>query len=97
MKLIQKWEIDECYKKATKIIKDNRELLELLATTLLEYETLTKEQIDYLVENGKMTSEEKETTYEKMSLTKLKEIAKEKGIKGYSKMDKEEIIKELEK
>ena len=89
--------IDECYKKATKIIKDNRNLLELLATTLLEYETLTKEQIDYLVENGKMPSEEKETTYEKMSLTKLKEIAKEKGIKGYSKMDKEEIIKELEK
>ena len=87
--------IDECYKKATKIIKDNRDLLELLATTLLEYETLTKEQIDYLVENGKMPSEE--TTYEKMSLTKLKEIAKEKGIKGYSKMDKEEIIKELEK
>ena len=89
--------IDECYKKATKIIKNNRDLLELLATTLLEYETLTKEQIDYLVENGKMPSEEKETTYEKMSLTKLKEIAKEKGIKGYSKMDKEEIIKELEK
>lgn len=89
--------IDECYKKATKIIKDNRDLLELLAATLLEYETLTKEQIDYLVENGKMPSEEKETTYEKMSLTKLKEIAKEKGIKGYSKMDKEEIIKELEK
>ena len=73
--------IDECYKKATKIIKDNRDLLELLATTLLEYETLTKEQIDYLVENGKMPSEEEETTYEKMSLTKLKEIAKEKGIK----------------
>lgn len=89
--------IDECYKKATKIINDNRDLLELLATTLLEYETLTKEQIDYLVENGKMPSEEEETTYEKMSLTKLKEIAKEKGIKGYSKMDKEEIIKELEK
>ena len=89
--------IDGCYKKATQIINDNRDLLELLATTLLEYETLTKEQIDYLVENGKMPSEEEETTYEKMSLTKLKEIAKEKGIKGYSKMDKEEIIKELEK
>lgn len=89
--------IDECYKKATQIINDNRDLLELLATTLLEYETLTKEQIDYLVENGKMPSEEEETTYEKMSLTKLKEIAKGKGIKGYSKMDKEEIIKELEK
>ena len=72
--------IDGCYKKATQIINDNRDLLELLATTLLEYETLTKEQIDYLVENGKMTSEEEETTYEKMSLTKLKEIAKEKNI-----------------
>ena len=84
-------------RKLLRLLKDNRDLLELLATTLLEYETLTKEQIDYLVENGKMPSEEKETTYEKMSLTKLKEIAKEKGIKGYSKMDKEEIIKELEK
>ena len=30
-------------------------------------------------------------------MLRVKEIAKEKGIKGYSKMDKEEIIKELEK
>ena len=35
--------------------------------------------------------------YSKMTVAELKEIAKEKGIKGYSKMDKEEIIKELEK
>ena len=82
-----------------KLIKD----LVITMPVAFDYEnadiskTLTKEQIDYLVENGKMPSEEKETTYEKMSLTKLKEIAKEKGIKGYSKMDKEEIIKELEK
>ena len=88
--------IDECYKKATKIIKDNRDLLELLATTLLEYETLTKEQIDYLVENGKMPSEEKETTYEKMSLTKLKEIAKEKSI-NVTGLKKAEIIELLNK
>ena len=45
--------IDGCYKDATKIIEENRQLLDLLATTLLEYETLTKEQIDYLVEYGK--------------------------------------------
>ncbi|MBQ4634318.1 MAG: ATP-dependent zinc metalloprotease FtsH [Bacilli bacterium] len=50
--------IDEQYKTATKIIKENHELLDLIANTLLEYETLTKEQIDYLVENGKMPEED---------------------------------------
>ena len=45
--------IDTQYKAATKLIKDNKKLLDLIANTLLEYETLTKEQIDYLVENGK--------------------------------------------
>ena len=88
--------IDECYQEATKIIKENRKLLDLLATTLLEYETLTKEQIDYLIENGKMPQEDEETSYEKMSLTKLKEIAKEKNIKNYSKMNKMELVKALE-
>ena len=88
--------IDECYQEATRIIKENRKLLDLLATTLLEYETLTKEQIDYLIENGKMPQEDEETSYEKMSLTKLKEIAKEKNIKNYSKMNKMELVKALE-
>ncbi len=88
--------IDECYQEATKIIKENRKLLDLLATTLLEYETLTKEQIDYLIEHGKMPQEDEETSYEKMSLTKLKEIAKEKNIKNYSKMNKMELVKALE-
>ena len=89
--------IDKCYDEATRIIKENRDLLDLLAKTLLEYETLTKEQIDYLVEHGEMPDEEEETNYENMSLTKLKELAKEKGVKGYSKMNKAELIKELEK
>ena len=43
-----------------------------------------------------MPPEEEETTYEKMSITRLKEIAKEKGIKGYSKMNKAELLKALE-
>ena len=50
--------IDKEYKVATKIIKDNRDLLDLIANTLLEYETITKEQIDYLAENGKMPEDE---------------------------------------
>ena len=88
--------IDDCHKKATEIIKKNRDLLNLIAEALLEYETLTKEQIDYLVENGKMP-EEDEDNYESMSISRLREIAKEKDIKNYSKMSKGELLKELNK
>jgi len=88
--------IDECYKKATKIIKENKKLLDLIANTLIEKETLTKEEIDYLVENGFLPIGEQE---EKI-LEELKMIAKEKKIKGYSKMNKqqlEEAINDSEK
>ncbi len=88
--------IDNCHKKATEIIKQNRDLLKLIAEALLEYETLTKEQIDYLVANGKMPEDNEETSYEAMSITKLREIAKEKGIKNYSKLTKAELLKELD-
>ena len=88
--------INNCHDKATTIIKENRDLLKLIADALLEYETLTKEQIDYLVENGKMPEEDEETSYESMSITKLREIAKEKGIKNCSKMTKAELLKELD-
>ena len=50
--------IDSCHVKAREIISQNKDLLKLVAETLLEYETLTKEQIDYLVEHGKMPTEE---------------------------------------
>lgn len=88
--------INGCHDEATKIIKKNRDLLNLIAETLLEYETLTKEQIDYLVENGVMPEEEDDTNLESMSITKLKELAKKKGIKEYTKMSKSELIKAME-
>ena len=52
--------IHECYEKTQEIISNNRELLDLIANTLLEYETITKEQIDYLVKNGHMPDETKD-------------------------------------
>ncbi len=89
--------IDECYQEAKKILLENRDLVKLLADSLLEYETLTKEQIDSLVETGKMPEEKVEVkTDEDKSLTELKNLAKEKGIKGYTKMSKEELEKALE-
>lgn len=49
--------INRQYEVTEKIIKENMDLLHLIAETLLEHETITKEQIDYLVEHGKMPDE----------------------------------------
>ena len=58
--------VDECYKKATKILKDNKDLVKLLSDTLIEKETITKEEIDELVSTGKLsTKEDKKETEEK--------------------------------
>jgi len=64
----------------------------LLADTLVEHETLTKEQIDSLVKTGKYIPDKNE---EDDSLEELKSKAKEKGIKGYTKMTKEELEEAL--
>ncbi|MEA5018366.1 MAG: ATP-dependent zinc metalloprotease FtsH [Erysipelotrichaceae bacterium] len=48
--------IDDCYKKAQKIINDNRELVDAIASALLEHETLTSEQI-YALAEGKTAQE----------------------------------------
>ena len=93
--------IDECYKKAENILKESKDLLDLIANTLLERETITKEQIDYLVMYGNLPEDDeleqpKDLNLDDLTLTELKELAKNKGIKGYSKMNKEELIKELQ-
>ncbi|MCI5733389.1 MAG: ATP-dependent zinc metalloprotease FtsH [Tenericutes bacterium] len=86
--------MNDCYAKAKKIIEKNRDLLDLIANSLLEHETLTKEQIDSLAQTGKMP---KEDMLDDVSLSKLKEMAKEEDIKGYSSMNKEELKKALSK
>ena len=50
--------INNCYEKTKKIITENKDLLALIANTLLEEETITKEEIDYLVKNGHLKKEE---------------------------------------
>ena len=87
--------IDECYEKAKEILSQNEDLVKLIADALLEYETLTKEQIEYLAEHKEMPKEE--PNFEDYSMTELRMMAKEKGIKGYTKMTKEEIIEELKR
>ncbi|MBR3898250.1 MAG: ATP-dependent zinc metalloprotease FtsH [Bacilli bacterium] len=97
------------YKVTKKIIEENMDLLKLIAETLLEYETITKEQIDYLVENGKMPEEDikeqdedkenkpkiKEAKLEDLTLEDLQDIAKEKGIKDIDNLSKKELIDKM--
>ena len=79
--------INSCYKETTKILKENEKLVKLIANTLVEKETITKEEIEQLVETGHLAESD--------SLKELKEEAKELGIKGYTKMSKEELEEEI--
>ena len=86
--------LEECYEEAKKILAKNETLVLLLADNLMEHETLTKEQITSLVETGKINPDSEDKPKDdnnNESLTELKEEAKEKGIKGYTKMSKDEL------
>ena len=95
--------IDECYKRTIKTLKDNKKLLDLIAESLLSHETLTKEQIEYLVANGCMPDEDneidesefKDISLQDLNMEELKDVARGKGIKGVSKMTREEIEKKI--
>jgi cell division protease FtsH len=65
--------INECYEKTKKILKENSSLLKLIAETLLEEETITKEQIDSLVETGHLPQTE---SVDKEEVKEEKEIEK---------------------
>ena len=86
--------INECYDVTKKIINENKDLLDVIAKTLLRYETITKEQIEQLVNNGCIEGDDIDKA--DLSIEELKYMAKVKGIKGYNKMEKEELIKKLE-
>ena len=66
--------INNCYEKTKKIISENKDLLSLIANTLLEEETITKEEIDFLVEQGHLP--EVETKKEEEQVNGVKEDTK---------------------
>ena len=65
--------IEDCYEKAKQIIKDNKDLIFALSDALMKYETITKEQIESIVETGEIKPLEK---IEKENLEEAKDIKK---------------------
>lgn len=61
--------VDGCYKQATKILKENKKLVDLISNILIEHETITKEEIEELVETGKIAKYD-EVKKEKKNETK---------------------------
>ena len=85
--------INECYESAKTVISKNKALVELLSEALMKYETLTKEQIDFIVENKSIDLTPLNSNGD--DLKSLRQKAKEKGIKGYTKMSKSELEESL--
>ncbi|MCR4911281.1 MAG: ATP-dependent zinc metalloprotease FtsH [Bacilli bacterium] len=71
--------INDAHDLAIKIIKENKAEVELIAKTLLKYEQITAEEIDYLLANGHLKREEVEeapqTKVEEIPQTKVEEEA----------------------
>lgn len=74
--------IEEAHETATKLIVDNKADVILLAETLLEKETITAEQIDYLLENRRLPEVEKPKLKE--GTLPPEEATKEPELKGES-------------
>ena len=87
--------INECYDKAKEIIEGNKDLLTLIAETLIEEETITSEQINNLVEYGSIHSPEEIKKQEEQNnneIESLKQDFKEHHSE-YAKQILERVIK----
>ena len=91
--------IDECYAQAKEILKKHKNLVEVLAKVLAEKETLTKEEIEDIVEanseikikkDEKISDEERENKEVKEENKEVKEENKEKTSKKTKKQTKTE-------
>lgn len=81
--------VDECYAECKKILTENRDLLDLIAKTLIEEETLTSEQIYNLVNYGTVNAPVVESVDENPTDPETIEITKD--------LDQEDKVEETNK
>ena len=70
--------LEGCYEDAKKLLSKHETLVLLIADALMEYETITKEQIDSLVETGKIKPELLDDKQEEVKETKSEEAPKKR-------------------
>ena len=70
--------LEGCYEDAKKLLSKHETLVLLIADALMEYETITKEQIDSLVETGKIKPELLDDKQEEVKETKTEEAPKKR-------------------
>ena len=70
--------LEGCYEDAKKLLSKHETLVLLIADALMEYETITKEQIDSLVETGKIKPELLDDKKEEVKETKTEEAPKKR-------------------
>ncbi len=78
-----------------KVVKTEAKKEVKTAKTLEKKETQTKETKSSKAEAKKEVKVESKKDYSTMTLAELKAVAKEQGVKGYSTMKKDELLKNL--
>lgn len=80
-------------------VEINRKMLSELAidnpSAFTELVAVSKKALNGEVESPKKEEKKESKDYSKMTLTELKAVAKEQGVKGYSTMKKDELISNL--
>ena len=90
--------MDECHENCRKILTDNKDLLDLIANSLYEHETLTNEEITNLMNFGQLTDPNAETVEveeKEQDTVQVPEIPE--AVNGVDQKDLDDAFNELTK
>ena len=90
--------VDECHANCRKILTDNKDLLDLIANSLYEHETLTNEEITNLMNFGQLTDPNAETVEveeKEQDTVQVPEIPE--AVNGVDQKDLDDAFNELTK
>lgn len=90
--------VDECHENCRKILTDNKDLLDLIANSLYEHETLTNEEITNLMNFGQLTDPNAETVeVEEIEQDTVQVPEIPEAVNGVDQKDLDDAFNELTK